>query len=300
MASSGLLALGLRVGCSLWWRAFFLATCDRGSAGGSSCFFLRGEEGAGHPVYQRCSELLAEHAFRVRGSASFGSVSRAAAHVAQVPLVLLGGACLPHVPNLQPPEALQRSTTDGIDRRYRPSYGDFTSLGHLSHCPGRASHPQVSKTVSSAADPCQLDVLRLTTTLLRQNVPDFPVGGRNVYSEHPCFRDLEGSLLGLRIRVTRAASAAAFFLFWLSETSSPTLSAIVLRNLTTGIPPSARGMLSLAVATPPFRIVSILLSACSSLLMFAVCVGEGSCLSLFPLPSVFDPGLFSGSSTLTP
>lgn len=52
------------------------------------------------PVYRWCPERLTKQAFRVRGRASFGLVSRSVASVAQVPPVLLGGTCFPCVPNV--------------------------------------------------------------------------------------------------------------------------------------------------------------------------------------------------------
>ena len=113
-----------------------------------------------HPVYQWCSVRLAKQAFWVRGSASFSLVTRVAASVAQVPPVVLRGACLAYVPNLQAPVALQRSSLDGFDLRYRPSYGDLASLGQFPHCTSRALYPHGSKTVSSEADLSQLDVFR--------------------------------------------------------------------------------------------------------------------------------------------
>lgn len=89
-------------------------------------------------------------------------------------------------------EALQRSSPDGFDLRCRPFYDDFDSLGQFPHCAGRVSHPYGSETVSSAADLSQLDIPRLATTLLRQSVPDFLLGGRNANSYHPCFHGSEG------------------------------------------------------------------------------------------------------------
>ena len=114
---------------------------------------------------------LAEQAIRVRGGATYGSVSRAAVPVAQVPPVLFGGARPPYVSNLQTPVALKRSSRDGPDLRRRPSYGDPASLGQFPDRSSRASHPRGSKPVSGAADLTRLDVLRLAATLF----PGFPL-----------------------------------------------------------------------------------------------------------------------------
>ena len=54
------------------------------------------------------------------------------------------------------------------------------------------------------------------------------------------------TLLGSSVRVSRDASAAAFSLFWSSETSRTTPPVIVLRILTALMPTSARETLSLA------------------------------------------------------
>lgn len=102
-----------------------------------------GGVGLPHPVRRRCSERLTEWAFRVRGSASFGSVSRAA-----TPVIAL---------------------VHPVARWFRPSLSTILwRLCQPPHCqfphfPDRASHPHGTKGVSSGADLSQLDVLRPAT-----------------------------------------------------------------------------------------------------------------------------------------
>ena len=68
-------------------------------------FFGRAQ--AGPPIlYRYCSERFAKRAFRVHGSACFGLMSRVATSVVQVLPILLRGACLAYVPNLQAPVVL--------------------------------------------------------------------------------------------------------------------------------------------------------------------------------------------------
>jgi hypothetical protein len=102
MASSALASFlaGLRVECTLQGRAILFPLVAADSLMGL-LFSVLG--GAQVPLSYALTvpERLAERAFRVHGCTSLGSVPGATAPVAQVPPVLLGGACSPHVPNLQ-------------------------------------------------------------------------------------------------------------------------------------------------------------------------------------------------------